>query len=262
MILDSIKNRIGDYDGDIGISYIDLISNKSITTGNCDIFPASGSVKFLTLVEAFKLMEEGTISRNDKYVLKKSDYINGGKSGVKTFGAVEYMHEGIELTIEDLYRLSISVSDNIAFNILLRLFGKDEINRTFKMLGYKKTIISRAIYDKTAINNGIENYVSVQEISSLLYRMYKGQVISKSASEEMINILKDHQKDSILRYYFDESLQIAHQTGYDDGLIMDMGIVFSSRPFILSMAASDNNTRNAESIMRDITLMCYRNSNQ
>ena len=262
MILDNIKNRIGNFRGDIGICYIDLSGGKSFTAGNCDVFLASGSVKILTLVEAFKRMEEGTLDRDDKYILKSSDYQNRGKEGVKTFGALEYLHEGIKLTIEDLYKLSISVSDNIAFNILLRQFGAKNINETMEMLGFSKTKINREIYDFERIKAGIENYVSVQEMASLFYRMYKGQVVSRNASREMLEILKDHQKDSIMPYYFDESLRVSHQTGYDDGLIMDMGIVHGPKPFVLCMAASDKNTRNAESIMRDITLMCYKNSNK
>ncbi|MEF9921516.1 MAG: serine hydrolase [Anaerovoracaceae bacterium] len=262
MILDNIKNRIGNFGGDIGISYIDLKSGQSSSTGNCDVFLASGSVKIMTLVEAFKRIEEGTLNKDDKYTLKETDYLNKGRVGVKTFGALEHIHQGIELTIEDLYKFSITVSDNIAFNILLKMFGTEEINKTIKMLGYSKTKVHRAIYDSDKMNKGIENLVSVQEMASLFYRMYKGQVISRNASKNMLDILKDHQKDSIIPYYFDESLQVAHQTGYDDELIMDMGIVYSENPFVLCMAASDSNTRNAESIMRDITLMCYRNSNR
>ena len=59
MILDKIKDRIGNYDGTIGICYIDLGTGESCTAGNCDVFPASGMVKLLILIEAFRQMEEG-----------------------------------------------------------------------------------------------------------------------------------------------------------------------------------------------------------
>lgn len=261
MILDNIKDRISGFGGKIGIMYIDIQSGRTYQAGNCDVFLASGSVKVFTLVEAFRRMEEGLINKDDKYILKKEDYINDGKVGMKSFGALEYIHPGAELTIEDLYKFSTSISDNIAFNILLKMFGIREINKTLDMMGFTKSRINRAIMDLEKMNKSIENYVSVEEMAVLFYRMYKGQVISKKASREMIEILKGHQKDSILRYYFGEDIQIAHQTGYDENLIMDMGIVFSENPFVLVMAAEDVNTRNAESIMRDISLMCYRNSN-
>lgn len=262
MILDNIKDRIGNFRGKIGIYYIDLNSGENCYAGNCDVFCASGSVKLITLIEAFKCIEADKISKDSKYILKKSDYIGNTEKKIKTFGALEYLHEGIELTLEDLYSLSISVSDNIAFNILFRMFGEEEINKTLDMIGFPKTRLHRAILDKEKMDRCIENYVSIKEMASLFYRMYKGQIISNKASLEMLEILKKHQHNSIIPYYFDEELPIAHQTGIDDNLIMDMGVIYSKNPFILCMAAEDSNTRNAESIMRDITLLCYNNSNK
>lgn len=261
MIEDNIKNRIGDFYGNIGVSYIDLATERGISAGNCDVFPASGSIKVLALIEAFRRLEIGEVSKDTIYKLRKSDCINHGRGNQKTFGALEYLHEGTELTVEDLCKLCIAVSDNSAFNILFRMFGADSINRTAGMYGCRSTKVNRAIYDYAAMEKGVENYVSVKEMANLFFSMYKGKVISRRASREMLEILKSHQKDDIIRYYFDESLPIAHQTGYDDGLIMDMGIICSEKPFVLAMAATGSNTRNAESIMRDITLMCYRNSN-
>lgn len=261
MIAENIKNRIGDFHGNIGISYIDLATEHGFYAGNCDVFPASGSIKVMVLIETFRRLEMGELSKDTRYRLRKTDFINKESSRQKTFGALEYLHEGVELTVEDLYKLCMAVSDNSAFNILLRMFGTDSVNRTAEMLGCHETRVNRAIYDYDAMNRGVENYVSVREMANLFFSMYKGKVISGGASREMLEIMKLHQKDDIIRYYFDENLPIAHQTGYDDGLIMDMGIVFSRKPFVLAMAATGENTRNAESIMRDVTLMCYRNSN-
>lgn len=262
MILECIKDRIRSFSGKIGIYYIDLKSGESFSAGNCDVFLASGSVKIITLVEAFKRIEEGNLSKSSSYTLNKSEFINIPYNKNKTFGALEFVHDGIKLTLEDLYRLSTAVSDNIAFNVLLRTFGIDAVNRTLDSFGFYKTRINREIYDEKKIKKGIQNYVSIEEMASLLYRMYKGQLISNVASKEMIGVLKEHQQNSIIPYYFGETLDVAHQTGFDDGLIMDMGIVYSKNPFVLCMAAEDSNTRNAERIMRDITLICYKNSNK
>lgn len=261
MILDSIKDRIGNFGGRIGICYVDICGGKSYIAGNCDVFAASGSVKLFTLIEAFRRIEDGSIGRNDRYRLKESDYLHSDELNQKTFGALEYLHAGAELTVDDLLKLSIAVSDNIAFNILLKLLGADAVNRTLDMLGLEKCRVRRGILEREKMNRGIENTVSVEEVGMLLHRMYKGQIISRSASAEMLSILTSHQRNGIIPYYFDERLKVAHQTGYDDTLIMDMGVVYSQNPFVLSMAADDSNTRNAESMMRDITWMCCKNSN-
>ncbi len=259
MILDKIKDRIGNFDGKIGICYIDLKTGESCSAGNCDVFPAEGIVKLLILIEAFRRLEEGTLKKSDTYTLKKEDYPNTSERSV---GALEHMHVGTVLTVEDLYKLNSIVSDNMAFNILLHLFQKEEVNKTLREYGFRKTVIHRPIYDMDKIAQGVQNYISVQEMTTLLLRMYKGQVISSRASSEILDILCDHQKGSILPYYFREKHKIAHQSSVDEQNIMDMGIVYGENPFILCMASSASNTRNAESIMRDITLMCYNNSNE
>ena len=259
MILDKIKDRIGNFDGSIGICYIDLKSGENCSAGNCDVFPASGMVKLLTLIEAFRRVEEGRLKKEDTYVLKKQDYPNTSERSV---GALEHIHVGTEVSMEDLYKLSIIVSDNMAFNILLDLFTAEEVNRTLQEYGFRKTVINRPIYDMEKIARGIQNYVSVQEVATMLLRMYKGQLVSGNACSEMIEILCNHQKGSILPFYFMENHRIAHYSCSDEGEIIDMGIIYGENPFILCMASTASNTRNAESIMRDITLMCYQNSNE
>ncbi len=257
MILEKLKDRIGDFEGKIGICYIDIKTRSCYTAGNCDIFPASGTIKLLILIEAFKRLNEGQINKTDPYVLKPDDYPQVRE---KSYSALEHIHQGATLTLEDLYRLNVTISDNMAFNILLKLFGKESVNETLRELGFKKTSINRAINDYEAISKGIQNFVSVREMANLLLRMYEGQIISKSASREMLDILCEHQNNSPLTYNFMENMKIAHQSGYDDNEIHDMGIVYCDSPFILCMASSVPNIKNAESVMRDITMMCYQNS--
>ena len=54
MIADRIRDRISNFDGSMGICYIDLGTGNSCSAGNCDVFPASGIVKLMLLVETFR----------------------------------------------------------------------------------------------------------------------------------------------------------------------------------------------------------------
>ena len=261
MIADRIRDRISNFDGSMGICYIDLGTGNSCSAGNCDVFPASGIVKLMLLVETFRRIEDGTLHKNDRHILKREDRIEAVETGEHpSYGALAHLHNGIELTIEDLYKLSVTVSDNMAFNILLKKLSLKEVNHTMERMGFSKSRIRRAILDINSINQGIENEVSVREMANLLYRMYKGQVVSEKASKEMLDIMKRHQKTSVLPYHFEERLPVAHVTGYDDTLLLDVGIVYGPAPFVLAMASEASDIKNAESIMRDITLMCYKNS--
>lgn len=256
MIIDRIKDRTGNYTGKIGIYYIDLNTDMRCFVGNQDVFPASGLVMLMTLVEAFRQICDHKLSKNTLYKLKK-DQVSTGEI---TYGAIDSLHDGISLTIEDLYRLSISVSDNSAFNILLTKLGMSSINETFAQMGYKNMKINRHLFDERKIGQGIDNYISVEEAGTIFQRLYKGQIISASSSSDMLECLTHHQRTNVIPYNFPEDMKIAHISGYDEGLILDAGIVYCDNPFVISMAAHDGDTRKAEGIMRDVTLICYENS--
>lgn len=258
MITDSLKDRIGDFTGQIGICYIDLKSGESLNAGNCDLFPASGMVRIPALVETFRQIKTGKISPEQSYTIRKSDYLNTSE---RSFGIMQFLHPGLSLTIEDLYRIMIIGSDNMAFNIILNLIGQREVNKCMQELGFSKTRINRCIYDMKKIHDGVENYVSIEEMALLLYRMYRGQVVSNEASEEMLELLSYHQRTDIIPFYFSENMKISHICASDDNLLLDMGVVYGENPYVLCMAACTYETPNAESIMRDITLMCHQNSN-
>ncbi len=250
-----ILERIGKLSGKIGIYYKDLNSGYSFYEGNAETFSAAGLSKLLLLIETLKQIDEGTMPADATHVLKKQDK-------VPSIGALSSLHEGIELTIEDLYRVMISVGDNTAFNILLEKVGIEPLNETLKNLGYEQSQIRRAFFDQSAIKKGIENTVSITELGDLFERIYLGQLISKKVSSSLLELLKNQQRDYIIPYHFSELVSVAHQMGEDDGLRHDCGIVFCKNPFIICMCSEEVDVRAVQDIMRDIAMICMHYSNK
>jgi beta-lactamase class A len=255
MLIKQIRDRINNINGNIGIYYKDIRSGYSCYEGNSDLFAAAGIAKLFLSIEVFKQLEEEIINKDTKYVLKNSDK-------APSIGAILNLHEGIELTIEDLYKMMVSVGDNSAFNILSNIVGIDKINKTLSDMGLITSRIRRLFFDQESIDRGIENHSSVREIGDIFERLYYGQIISNKASQEMINLFMLQQRNYIIPYYFNEYTPISHQLGEDEGIIHDAGIIFSKNPFILCMSADNVDVRKVESAMRDIALMCMKNSNK
>ncbi len=255
MILKQIRDRIVNLQGEIGIYYRDIRSGEFCIEGNSDKFIAAGISKLYVLIEVFRQLENGKIRKNDIYKLKKNDK-------APSLGAVMHLHEGTELTIEDLYKLMISISDNTAFNILVDILGIDNINKGLNEMGFYESKLNRKFFDYKAMREGIENYCSVQEMGEIFLRLYNRQLISNNSSNEIIEILELQQRSYIIPYYFGTNVKIAHQLGEDEGIIHDAGIVYSSNPFILCMSANNVDVKKAESSMRDVALICYKNSNR
>lgn len=255
MITKTIADRLAGLDGKIGISYIDLTQEKEMFFGNSRVFQGSGAIMLMALVECFKQIEEGKIRETDMYRIRKETCM---KDDDPSYGVLRFLHDGVELSVADLCNLMSTVSDNMAFNKLVDILGRENIQKTFSALGYQDMKLNRKIDDEAAMQKGVQNYISIPEMASIFYKIYRGQLISEQTSSRMLSLMKQHQRTSMIPYIFKESVSIAHVTGFDEDIIIDGGIIFTEDPFILVMAISDMDIRKAENLMRDITQICCR----
>ncbi len=255
MITKTIADRLAGLDGKIGISYIDLTQEKEMFFGNSKVFQGSGAIMLMALVECFKQIEEGKIRETDMYRIRKETCM---KDDDPSYGVLRFLHDGVELSVADLCNLMSTVSDNMAFNKLVDILGRENIKKTFSALGYQDMKLNRKIDDEAAMQKGVQNYISIPEMASIFYKIYRGQLISEQTSSRMLSLMKQHQRTSMIPYIFKESVSIAHVTGFDEDIIIDGGIIFTEDPFILVMAISDMDIRKAENLMRDITQICCR----
>ncbi len=154
--------------------------------------------------------------------------------------------------------MMIVISDNSAFNILLSIVGVECVNETMRKLGLVHTKIQCMIFEWDERNPERDNYHSVREVGSLLKRLYKGQLISASASAHMLKILSYHQRRDILSQFSNNNISVAQQTGFDVNALHDMAIVMTENPFIICMSASNMDAKKAEGIMKDVAAMCGR----
>lgn len=257
MITKAITDRLANVDGQFGVDYINLGTDQEFFFGNCQVFSGSGAVMLMAIVECFRAISAGELNENKGFRLCQKDYKDDAEP---SYGVLKYLHDGIEVTVSDLYNLTATVSDNMAFNVLTDILGIEKINQTFRALGYTHMRINRKINDRKKMTEGVQNYVSVREMAALFHRIYKGQLISEEVSENLLSLLKQHQRTSMIPYIFKETVPIAHITGFDEDIIIDGGIVLTEKPFILVMAAQDTDIRKAQTIMRDITQICHLNT--
>lgn len=260
-ISEKVKDRISNTVGEMGIYYYDLVDDSSFFAGNCDLFPSLGIAKFVVMIEVFQQIEEGRLHLSDPYIWKKKfPFAVPTAEYEENVGILDFLHEGLQLTLEDLLYLMIVISDNSAFNILLTKVGMENVNNTMKKLGLVHTSVGCLLFEWDERRPEKDNYHSVREIGSLLKRLYKKQLISTSASEEMLRLMTYHQRRENISYLANNKISVAHQTGFDLHCLHEAVIVFSEKPFLLCMSANKVDVKNAEYIMKDIIRLCYEAS--
>lgn len=238
--------------GSISYYYEDLVTGAVETFEAERPLVAASLIKLPILAEAMRQMETGEANPDERFVVT-------GEQKMPSCGAISYMHDGLAVTLMDLVTLMIILSDNTATNLLIDRLGMENVNRTAGALGLTQTCLRRRLFDAEASAKGVENTVSARDMGRLLAGLYRGQVVSQSASAAMLKILADQRLNGKLPFYLHAlGVPVAHKTGEDSGITHDVGIVYAGRPFVVCILSNGTDVARTERVMQDVALALYR----
>ena len=234
--------------GDTGVYVKNLITGETWQRGADVPVVAASVIKIPVMIEAFRAQEDGELSLEEMHALRDEERM-------PSCGTLKAMHTGIEMTLLDLVKLMIIVSDNAATNIMISRLGIENVNKTLCSLGCEKTRLNRLLFDSAASKKGIKNYITAGEMGMLLEKLWRGEVVSKETSAQMMEILLDQRLNGKLPFFIDSmGIDIAHKTGEDDGITNDVAIVYGEKPFILCFASNRTDVPTAERFIREAAL--------
>ena len=224
-----------------------------------DAFIAASVIKTPILMEAFRQAEHEGLDWNAPLPLHDSDKVGGS-------GVFNVLHDGLQTTVRDVAVLMTVVSDNTATNMLLDKLGVDKVNAFLRANGYTVTTCIRKLYDAEAIKKGIHNIIAAGEITSLLTTVAQGRLVSPSADEDLIGIMKKQQYRDKIPHMLPKDAVTATKSGSLDEVSHDCGIVYlpSGDWFALSIFTGDlvqseeGPARSAvNNSMAEMSLACY-----
>lgn len=253
-LLNSIEEKANssftDFQGEYSLGFKDLDNEEGLYVGSDKI--ESGSViKIFIMIEAYDQMSKGLIKPDDVIVLK--DYMKAEGSGV-----IATYPSDTEITYEDLVILMMNKSDNTAANILIDKLGFNAINNRIKALGCSGSELNRRMMDESAINNGIENYISIKDLAMVLEKIYMGQCVDKDYDKKIIEVMENNeQKDKIPRS-LSADVKVANKAGDYNNISNDAGIIFTEKgAYILCIATKGNNLEDQTKYIGDLSKNIY-----
>ncbi|MGE5576562.1 MAG: serine hydrolase [Syntrophothermus sp.] len=215
-----IKAVIKKSKGQVGVAAKDLVTGETVLVNAEESFIAASIIKVPVMIEVYRQVRAGRLRLDQMVELKPEDKVGGA-------GILMELHNGIQLTLEDLVVLMIVISDNTATNMLIDLVGAEDVNRTMEALGARGTVLRRKLMILELIEKGIQNYVTPLDILMLLEKMAAGQIVDAVASAAMLEIMKRQQYNEKIPKRLPEGLVIAHKTGEISTASHDVGVVYA-----------------------------------
>ncbi len=231
--------------GDTGVYLCNLVTGDMRAYAADKPVVAASVIKIPVMIEVFRQARDGLLDLNEIHRLSDDERL-------PSCGTLKAMHTGIEMTLLDLTRLMVIVSDNAATNILIRRVGMENVNRAIRELGCEKTCLRRLLFDGEAAARGIENSITAGEMGLLLEKLYQGEVVSAEASAQMLDILKDQRLNGKLPFFLHTmDVPVAHKTGEDDGITHDVGIIYAKEPMVCCFVGEHVDVPGYERLIQD-----------
>ncbi|HEY5074964.1 MAG TPA: serine hydrolase [Pyrinomonadaceae bacterium] len=189
----------------------------------------ASTIKVAVMIEAFTRVAEGRAKWTDELVLTKAARYGGS-------GVLPELADGLRLTLRDCVNLMMVVSDNTATNMVLDYLTTDAVNSRMNTLGFKDTRIMRRIGGGGESKEGKEpdnkrfglGATTPHEMVRILEKLDAGDLVSKTAAKEMIDLMKREQaRYAIGRTIWD--VPMASKYGALDSLRSCVAIVYSKR---------------------------------
>jgi len=251
--------------GHLGVGYKNLQNGEEFYLNGDVRFQAASVFKVPVLIELFNQLQSGAFSMDDWVEMSAESVALGS-------GVLSVLSPGNRLTLKDYATLMMIVSDNTATDYIVNLLGKGKINATIKSMGLTNTTvdytceeliratwnipasatraeavniimanindINEAIFTDPSVKN---NWTSPWDITEAFSQIYRKEVVSAKACDEMLDIMGKCATNNRLPYLLptsgpDAVQKVIHKTGTLSKLTNDAGIIVSDKQaYILSI---------------------------
>ena len=135
-------------------------------------------------------------------------------------------------------------SDNGAFNKMVGILGREEINRVAIDLGMVNTSL-------------VENLTTPEEIGMFFTKLHKNELFDESDTNEFEGYMTDTIFEDWLRPGIPENIRLVHKYGRETHSVSDAGIVFSKKPFVMVIMTDGVIEKEADELIPKLSKLLY-----
>ena len=241
-----LEGMIRDFHGHAAIFAKDLKTGRSVAIHADEPTQTASVIKLSLMLETFAQVKQGKIKLDDPLPLAKSNQVEGS-------GILQFLHPGLNTTLEDNVVLMIELSDNSATNQLIDKVPLANVNARLAAMGLKNTYFYKKVFkpsdgpqppDQKKFGLG---KTTAREMAQLMESIERCDLGAPELCQRMIDILKHQTVQEMIPRFIqsgDTSVapaSVANKTGSLDDVRNDVAIVYAkSGPIIISAFTWDN----------------------
>src|SRR6202165_2119199 len=193
--IQDIETRIQKSGADVGVAFRTLDGKMEWFSRADDVFHAASTMKIPVMIELFHQVREGKLKLDDALPVK-NEFHSLADNSIFTLDPTDdseadlYKAVGQTRTLSQLCELMITVSSNLATNLLVEKLGVENIRATVHALHADGMNVLRGVEDNKAYEKGMNNTTTSRGLLILLEAIANGQAVDADASEQMLAILE------------------------------------------------------------------------
>jgi beta-lactamase class A len=234
---EDLEGYIKNYKGQYGIYYYNIDSGEGFGINDTDEYTAASTIKLPLNLYLYNKIKSGAIDPGSTLTYLKEDYESGT-------GGIQYEKFGTSYTIDELSRLSIEESDNVAANMLIRNLGVENFKQYMRQVG------------GVVVRDG-ENISCPRDMALYMKLVYEFSKNEGELGQKLMGILMDTQFNDKIPAPLPDNIKVAHKIGNQVGVVNDVGIVFADSPYILAVMSKDVNEEEAAAVIPAISKKVY-----
>jgi beta-lactamase class A len=234
-----IEQIVSGYDGaSVSVSIIDTAGEYELHLDGDRLYHAASTMKVPVMIELFRQAELGRFSLDDEVVLKNEfrSIVDGSLFSIEddSDDAI-YEQLGSPMTLRQLSYNMITVSSNLATNLLIDFLSADSVQATSERLGTTHMQTIRGVEDLKAFDLGMSNKATSRDLAILMERLRSGTAVSASADSVMLSMLHDQFFNAMIPSGLPQGSRVAHKTGSITEIHHDAAIVYPENgdPYVL-----------------------------
>lgn len=187
-----------------------LVNGREVNHRDTRRMEAASVIKLPLLVCLLDMVQRGKLRLNMTVSVTLDDRTGGGS------GALQHFPPDQPVELSQLCLWMMSVSDNIAANVIIRLVGFDRVNDFMKRIGMDSTelLLPRLDFRKRQKGEFRIGVTTAQDMGHLLVRLLRGELLDSARTEIALQMLESVQNSMFARGFdIDPLARFGSKTG-------------------------------------------------